>query len=137
MALVLTQEGAKLLWQWWVGVTPPTTPILHLLGSAFTPLHTSVYGDFAGHELAGGGYGPIAIPGGLSWTISTIPQGAQATQDVGPFGLTTIVNIYGYWLGDVTSMVSLWGEQFSPPYAFNPLGGPLFLDLFPQLVSLP
>lgn len=137
MALVLTQEGAVHLWRWWLQVTAPSTPLLHLLGSAFFPLHTSMEADFAGAELAGGGYAPLAIPSGLAWSIAPIPQGASATQTVGPWALTLPVLIYGYWLSDSLSTYSLWGEAFSPPFSFNPLGGPLFLTLLPQLISIP
>jgi hypothetical protein len=137
MALVLTQEGARELWQWILGVTPPTYPNLHLLGSAYSVVHTTTEALLLPHELTGGGYAPIALISGSAWSLALISQGCQASRVAGPWNLTLPTTIYGYWLADQTDTYSLWGESFASPYSYDPLGGPFYLSLLPQLVSLP
>lgn len=136
--LVATQEGTSLLWQWILGILPTSIPIVHLIGSAFTPLHTSKMADYDAVELAVAGYAPIILTApAANWTLAPIGAGTQATHVQIDWTFTGACGVYGYWLSDNSDAYALWGETFASPYLF-PAGGGFFpLSLPFTLTSQP
>lgn len=138
MDLVLTQEGALILWQYMLGILTPAAPVLHLLGSAFTPSHTSTYANFAANELSVQGYSPVSLKAPANpWSFLQISQGQEAVNQPGPFTFGGPCTVYGWWLSDATNTHALFGAAWSPPYPFGPLGGQFFVAMQPSLISVP
>lgn len=137
--LVVTQEGATLLWQWMLGILTPTNPIVHLFGSAHTPAHTDTESTYAAIELpSANGYAPIVLTSpGTNWTITPDPVGAKATHTAISWTFTAALTVYGYWLSDNSGTISLWAEAFNPAYVFLAGGGVFPLTLPPLLFSQP
>jgi hypothetical protein len=138
MAIVLTQEGGKLLWQYMLGIKPWTFMTLHLIGDSFTVAHTSTQALLAPHELVTVGYGAAQIiPGTANWTFTPITQGQQATYIPLSWTFAGACVVYGYWLSDSTQTISIFGENFAAPFVYNANGGQFVLNLPPTLISVP
>jgi hypothetical protein len=136
--LVLTQEGALLLWKYLLGITVAAAPELHLLGSPFTPLHTSVYANFAAHELVVPGYSPVVLAAPPTpWAFLGIPQGQEAINQPAPWTFGGACTVYGWWLSDNLRAHALFGGAWTPPYTFTDLGGQFYVALQPSLISTP
>lgn len=136
MALVMTQEGALRIMQWFLGVFPPVIPNLHLFGVAFTPHETNRVSDFAANEVTPGqGYAalPLSSPR-AGWTLAEITAGAQGQYQTVSWTFTAATNVYGYYLSDDTLPVSLWAEAFGTPFLY-PSGGVFAMNPFAQLVN--
>lgn len=138
MPLVATQEGTSLLWQWILGILPPSLPIVHLIGSAFTPEHVSTMADYTAVELVVDGYAPIILTApAANWALAPIPAGTQATHVQISWTFTGSCVVYGYWLSDNSDATALWGETFASPYPFSVGGGFFPLSLPFTLTSQP
>jgi len=139
MGFVLSQEGGVLLWQYILGILSAVNPFVHLLGSTFTPAHTSVLSNFAGHELPlASGYAPIQLTNpGANWTLTPIAAGALATHTILPWTFTGALSVYGYYLSDDTHSISWGGELLADVYTFPSSGGLFTLSLPPYLISCP
>jgi hypothetical protein len=137
--IVGTLEGAYLFWDYILKITTPNNPYVHLLGSAYTPLHTSTLANFAANQLPlVSGYAPIQLVNpGANWTITYIAAGAQATYTTLSWTFTAALTVYGYYLSDDGAGISWWGEAFIPAYIFPAAGGLFTLSLPPYLVSCP
>jgi hypothetical protein len=138
MGLVLTQEGARVLWNSIFDFTAmPPYFLLHLLGDPYQPVHTSTLAILGTHELAVGGYSPLPVVTDpvAGPTVVIIPQGGQLIAVVGPYPLAEVVTIYGYYLSYQGS--SVWAEHWTTPFAFDPVNGPFYVTLLPWLISIP
>jgi hypothetical protein len=138
MALVLTQEGGLRLWLQILGLGTIGQPFAHLLGSPFTPSHSSTYADYAAAELGVAGYSPQQVsnaPG--QWAFGPVTAGQQAVHLALPFGMTVDCTIYGYWIADSANTYALWGDLFSTPWSYDHTIPPFYLTLVPNLISVP
>ncbi len=133
---ILTQEGGLLLWRYILQLLPPLPFKLHLLGQAVQPLHTWVEADFAAHELSVTGYAPYSLSNpAANWSFAPDPNGQQALNQAPMWTFAGACTVYGWWLSDSTSAVSVAGNQWQDGYPFGPAGGSFFVSLNPSLVS--
>jgi len=125
---------------WIFSVYGPVRPYVHLIGSAYTVLHTSTLSLLAAHELPlSSGYAPIQLGASLGqWSFAPITAGGQATY-TGALSWTfsAALSVFGYYLSDDADGLSLWGESFNPYYVFPAGGGTFALTLPPYLISCP
>lgn len=137
--IVVTLEGAALLWQWMLRILNPTYPYLHLIGSTHTVIHTDTESTLAAVEVGAGlGYAPVSLTNPTAdWTLASIGSGVQATYLPVSWTFTGSVSVYGWWLSDGGDAVSLYGETFSGPFVFPSTGGTFTLILSPWLASYP
>lgn len=122
MALVVTQEGAGVLWNQILGIASIGHPYLHLFGSAHSPAHTDYEAIFHAIELpTAAGYAPILItpPGDIA-SIAPITPGALMTTVPFVWYFTTAYTVYGYWLSDQTNTYSLLAEELAVVYTWTP-----------------
>lgn len=138
MAAVLTQEGALALWRQLLGISPGLgAPFVRLIGQPHTIVHTDTQATLAAAELSVSGYAPLQLTQPTpSWQLAPISAGAQAAYPVLNWSLGGACTVYGYWLCDVTSQYSLWGEIFDAAFPL-PGGGAFALQLQPTLISQP
>lgn len=139
MGFVLTQEGGQRLWAYLLGNVTPWLPTLHLLGQAYTPVHDSVLSLFAANEVTGdSGYTPLQLVSPKAWwTITGLPDGAQAEYITLSWTLVAAPTVYGYYLADDAYAVSFGAELFSSPWINPGPPGVIALRLPLSLTSLP
>ncbi len=127
------------LLRWILSIAKPTVPTVHLLGSAYTPAHNSTLSQYAGAELPlANGYAPQAMPHAATyWTLSGLPAGGLGTCIVMWWTVTVPFTVYGYYVSDDSSGVSLWGELLATPQVYGVGGGTFALQLSVSLTSQP
>lgn len=121
----MSQEGGFQLLRWMLSIRTPSIPTLHLLGQPYIPHISSTLSLYAAAELASGiGYAPLALSSPAAfWTLSGLPDGAQAQYITVSWTLTAAATVYGYYVSDDVFGVSLWGEQFASPFVYGSGGG--------------
>lgn len=137
--IVVTIEGASVLWQQILKIVDIGYPFVHLIGAAHTPQHSDTEGTFHGVEVPlGNGYAPIQLTQpGANWSFTSVLSGVQAQYLTLTWGFTAAVTIFGYWLSDGTQTYSLWGEAFAGQFTYGPGGGQFNLTMQPWLASWP
>jgi hypothetical protein len=137
--LVLTQEGAQVLWQWMLGIAPAGGAWVGLFGAAHVPTHADTLATYQAIELAGGaGYSRQQLSRlSTGWLIQGAPGGAQATPTSLSWVFSGVRNIYGYFLVDSAQQYALWAEQFAGPFPIGSAGGVFVLNLPTTLTSQP
>lgn len=127
MALVVPNAAEDVILQNLLNKTAPQTLLLKLYTNNYTPIETSVEGDFT--EAAGFGYAAISLTP-ASWTItpgaptdSAFPQ--QTFTFTGALG-----NVYGYYIVQTTSGKIMWAERFTDgPYNIVNVGDQIKVTL--------
>lgn len=138
MALVLTQEGAQVLWQQLLGIYNIGNPFVRLFGQAVAPSHGDTLATYTPLELAVGGYAPLQlIAPSLNWQITVLPSGAQAVYPVLTWNFSTSARVFGYWLNDASGQYSLVAEAFPASYLVSGVPGAFSLQLPLSLTSQP
>ena len=100
--------------------------LLKLFVNNQTPGKTTVITDFT--EATGvAGYNPITLLGS-NWTTTTSGGINSAVYSQETFTFTTGVNVYGYYITDLSNNL-LWAERFSTaPYTMPPDGGQISIS---------
>lgn len=139
MAMVLTEEGAGVLWNQILQISSIGNPIVHLYGSAYSPVHTDTYATYAALELdTVHGYSPIAytLPAAVQ-SVTPIGAGAQATLVTVSWNFSFAYTIYGYWISDQTNTYSIVAEEFGEVYTWSPGAWMFYFSFPPWLASQP
>jgi hypothetical protein len=138
MGIVVTQEGALLLWQYMLGFyAAPGYPLLCLLGTNHTVVHTDTIATLTAQEFAATGYSRITmtVPGSVA-SVAKITNGAQVTYNLFTFNFTGSGTIYGYFVLDPTLTYSLYGENFASSFVYA-AGTNVFNLLLPPTLTSP
>jgi hypothetical protein len=114
MSLVVTNAGERLMAEYALGKTAPSTLTLRLFTNNASLSEATVAGDLT--ELSGNGYAAQALTG-ASWTVTegdpTVAQHPQMTFTASGGGWG---NVYGYYITNASGAL-IWAELFS--------GGPI------------
>jgi len=114
--LILTDFGAQAIMNRYLNNTTYLPLTARLYTNNYTPLDTSVLGDFT--EAAGGGYAAISL--GTTWTVDTLhvtPAVAvhPAISYVFTGTLTGLTTVYGMYITDSSNVV-IFAEKFGTPF---------------------
>jgi hypothetical protein len=126
MALSAPNVGDARLVEYMLKTNKPANLYLRLYENDYTPVDTSVIGDFTALTMAGYAEGTLAA---ANWTIATVgnvttatyvPSAAETT-----FTMTADTShlVYGYYVVDKTgSEQVLWGERFTAVHTIPATG---------------
>lgn len=110
------------------GTYAQADPILKLYSNDYTPITTSVVGNFT--EVTGGGYASKTLTGN-SWTVSAGGVASYAQQTWTFTG--SVGNVYGYYLTNASGDL-FWAERFTDgPYNIAASGE--FIKVTPQITA--
>lgn len=139
MALVVTQEGASLCWDYILGAAGAGYPVLHLIGAPHTVVHGDTLASLAAVELVVSGYAPIPLSPSSGWTIVTISNGAKASYPQVFWSFGGLCTVYGAYYTNLGGSISLWGDNFTDngPYNYPSTGGLFYFTPIYTLTSLP
>jgi hypothetical protein len=113
MALILTNEGEKLLLEWALKSTStPEDLELRLFTNDYSPVATSVTADFT--EATFTDYAAKELSRD-DWTTPTtnIDGEAETTQEVQTWIAGSSQTIYGYYVVGASSGKTIWAERFT------------------------
>lgn len=113
MALVVPNDSEAIMLRYITNNDAPENLVIRLYSNNFTPIETSVVGNFT--EVTGGGYTEMSlIP--ASWTIITgNPSQAEHTEITWTFTGATGAggNVFGYYVVRAVGGELMWAERFS------------------------
>lgn len=114
--MILTDFGAQAIMSRYLNNTTYLPLTARLYTNNYTPLDTSVLGNFT--EAAGGGYAAIAL--GTTWVIN--PFSVAPADAVHPAisytftgTLTGLATVYGVYITDSANVV-IFAEKFATPF---------------------
>lgn len=109
MAGLVPNVGAQVMLKAGLNHTAPQNLVLKLFTNNYTPIETSVAGDFT--EASGNGYAAKTLTGG-SWSVTNADPSA-ASYAAQTFTFTgNLGNVYGYFLVQATSGILVAAERF-------------------------
>ena len=113
MALVVPNDSEAIMLRYITNNDAPENLVIRLYSNNFTPIETSVVGNFT--EVTGGGYAQMSLIAG-SWTIITgNPSQAEHTEITWTFTGATGDggNVFGYYVVRAVGGELMWAERFS------------------------
>lgn len=118
MAIIVPDAAEILMLKAILNHTAPQDQTLKLFSNNYTPISTTVVGDFT--EVTGGGYAAKTLTG-TSWTVATNASNeAEATYAAQTFTFTGAIGgsgiVYGYYVIQTTSGLLLWAERFASSF---------------------
>ena len=115
MALLMPQGGENKALEALVNKTAPENLSLRLFKNNYTPVDTSVTGDFTQADFTG--YSAITLVGSDWNAASAGTISCAAVKEFTSSAGSQNQDIYGYYIVQVTSGVTVWAERFSTaPY---------------------
>lgn len=121
MALLATDEGERLLFEYMLNKTTPTNWILRLYKSNTTPAEGDVLATYT--EATEAGYTAKSLTG-TNWTVTTTANVTTAQHAEQTFSFTTAATIYGYYYTDGGATKALIAERFAgAPFTLPSAGG--------------
>jgi hypothetical protein len=124
--------------KWALMLSTPTKPLLRLMGSSHTAVHTDTGASLNAVELpAANGYAPVSLSDQTQWVFTVQPSGVLVAYPAVTWTFTAALQVYGYYLTDGGGTVSLWAETFGAPYVYPAGGGVFQLQAQATLTSPP
>jgi len=137
-SLIVTQEGAELLFQYGLQYNSKIQAIAHLIGSPYTVAHASTQATLAAKELVVAGYSPLTLVSPASpWSLIALANGYELVNQPPPWTFNGACTVYGWWLASGAGTYSLFGALWDTPYVFGAAGGQFYAVFSPTLTSLP
>lgn len=128
MTILVPSAAEKTLAEFMLGVTTPGNQYLGLFVNNYTPDDTTVLGSLT--EMSTLGYASKTLTK-TSWVVTAgstgNPASAAYAVQTWTFTAGTLVNVYGYFVKDVTSGLLIWVESFSSPKPIQNTGDQIII----------
>lgn len=126
--LIVPSASEKTLHDFMLGVTVPGNQSLRLFVNNYVPDDTTVLANLT--EMSTLGYAAKVLTK-TSWVTVAGSTGNPSTSTYAvqtwTFSAGTLVNVYGYYVVDVTSGLLLWVEAFASPKPIQAVGDQIII----------